>query len=138
MRMTFFTKMFVLLCFLFCFVFYNVVLVSAVQRSESAICIHISPLFWISFPLRSPQSTEQSSLCYTVCCHQLSILYIVVYIRQSQSRSSSHSPHPPLVSIHLFSTSVSPFLLCRQVHLYHFSRFHIYALIYNICFSLSD
>ena len=29
--------------------FYNVVLVSTVQRSESAICIHISPLFWISF-----------------------------------------------------------------------------------------
>ena len=27
--------------------------VSAVQQSESATCIHISPLFWISFPLRS-------------------------------------------------------------------------------------
>ena len=37
---------------------YNVVLVSAVQQSESAIRIHISPLFWISFPFRSPQSTE--------------------------------------------------------------------------------
>ena len=32
---------------------YNVVLVSAVQQSESAICIHISPVFWISFPFRS-------------------------------------------------------------------------------------
>ena len=37
---------------------YNGVLVSAVQQSESAIRIHISPLFWISFPFRSPQSTE--------------------------------------------------------------------------------
>ena len=37
---------------------YSVVLVSAVQQSESAICIHISPLFYISFPFRSPQSTE--------------------------------------------------------------------------------
>ena len=27
---------------------------------------------------------------------------------------------------------------CKPVHLYHFSRFHIYALIYDICFSLSD
>ena len=45
---------------------------------------------------------------------------------------------PPLVSIHLFSTSVSLFLPCKLVHLYHFSRFHIYALIYDICFSLSD
>ena len=40
---------------------YRVVL----QQSGSAICIHISPLFWISFPFRSPPSTEQSSLCST-------------------------------------------------------------------------
>ena len=45
---------------------------------------------------------------------------------------------PPLVSIHLFSTSVSQLLPCKPVHLYHFSRFHIQALIYDICFSLSD
>ena len=44
-------------------------LVSTVQQSESAIHIHISPLFWISFPLRSPQSTEESSLWYTVGSH---------------------------------------------------------------------
>ena len=51
-------------------------------------------------------------------------------------------PHPcrfpPLMSICLFSTSVSQLLPCKLVHLYHFSRFHIYALIYDICFSLSD
>ena len=45
---------------------------------------------------------------------------------------------PPLVSICLFSTSVSLFLPCKLVHLYHFPRFHIYALIYDICFSLPD
>ena len=45
---------------------------------------------------------------------------------------------PPLVSICLFSTSVSLFLPCKPVPLYHFSRFHIYVLIYDICFSLSD
>ena len=45
---------------------------------------------------------------------------------------------PSLVSIHLFSTSVSLFLPCKPVHLYHFSIFHIYALIYDICFSLPD
>ena len=45
---------------------------------------------------------------------------------------------PPLVSIRLFSTSASLFLPCKPVPLYHFSRFHIYALIYDICFSLSD
>ena len=75
----------------------------AVQQNESVIHIHISPLFWISFPLRSPQSTEQSSLCYTVGSHQLSILYIVsiVYISQSQSPNLSH-PTPFLLGIHTF------------------------------------
>ena len=34
--------------------------------------------------------------------------------------------------------NVSLFLPCIWVHLYHFSRFHIYVAIYNICFSLSD
>ena len=36
-----------------------------------------------------------------------------------------------------FSTSVSLFLPCRKVR-YHFSRFCIYALIHDLCFSLSD
>ena len=56
---------------------YNVVLLSAVQQSESVIRIHTSPLFFISFPSGSPQSTQFSSLCYTVGSHQLSILYMV-------------------------------------------------------------
>ena len=37
---------------------YNVVLVSTVQQSELAVCVHITPLFWLSFLFRSPQSTE--------------------------------------------------------------------------------
>ena len=49
-----------------------------------------------------------------------------------------HPSYPPLVSICLFSTSVPLFLPCKPVHLYHFSTFHMYALIYDICFSLSD
>ena len=80
---------------------------------------------------------------YTGGSYLLSILYILVYICQSQSPNSSHhhqTPHhfPPLVPIRLFSTSVSLYLPCKPVHLYRFSRFHIYALIYDICFSLSD
>ena len=68
-------------------------------------------------------------------------IHISVYmsIPISQFIPPPPAPHfPPLVSIHLCSTSVSLFLPCKPVHLYHFSRFHIYALIYNICFSLSD
>ena len=37
---------------------FSVVLVSTVQQSESATHIHVSPLFRISFPFRSPQGTE--------------------------------------------------------------------------------
>ena len=87
------------------------------------------PLHWQadSQPLR-----HQGSPSYLFYTHK-------VYICQPQSPSSSHpTPFPPLVSIRLFSTSVSLFLPCKLVHLYHFSRFHIYALIYDICFSLSD
>ena len=74
---------------------------------------------------------------------QSSILYTSLYTCQSQSPNSGHPiplhrSFPPLVSICLFSTSVSQLLPCNPVHLYHFSRFHIHALIYNICFSLSD
>ena len=66
-------------------------------------------------------------------------IHISVYMSIPVSRFIPPTPHfPTLVSIRLFSTSVSLFLLCKPVHLYHFSRFHIYALIYDICFSLSD
>ena len=44
---------------------------------------------------------------------------------------------PLLVSLCFFAF-LSLFLLCEEIHLYHFSRVHIYVLIYGICFSLSD
>ena len=34
--------------------------------------------------------------------------------------------------------SVSLLLPCKQIHQYHLSGFHIFLLIYDICFSLSD
>ena len=45
---------------------------------------------------------------------------------------------PYLVSTSLFCTSVSLFLSCKWVHQYHFSRFRMYVLICDICFSLSN
>ena len=70
-------------------------------------------------------------------------IHIGVYMSIPISKFIPAPPPPfpcflPLVSKHLFSTSVSLFLPCKLLHLYHFSRFHIYALIYDICFSLSD
>ena len=65
------------------------------MQSGSAIHIHISHCFFISFLFRSPQSTEQFPYS-TLGSHQLSILYIVsiVYICQSQSLNTSHPPLP--------------------------------------------
>ena len=40
---------------------YHLILVSVVHQSQSIIGIHRSLHFWIAFPFRSPQSTEQSS-----------------------------------------------------------------------------
>ena len=60
--------------------------------------MYIYPLFWISFPFRPPQRTEQSSLCCTVDSHLFSSLYIVsiVCICQSQSSRLSHPSFPHL------------------------------------------
>ena len=44
-------------------------------------------------------------------------------------------PPLPLISIYLFFTSVFLFLLCKKDHLYHFSTFHTYMLIYFIYIS---
>ena len=53
---------FFLLIFIGVELLYNVVLVSTVQKSESAIHIHISPLFCISFPF---SSVGKESVCST-------------------------------------------------------------------------
>ena len=80
---------------------------------------------------------------YTAGSYKSSILYTSVYTCRPNRpihHTHPHSPRSfsPLVSICLFSTSVSQFLPCKLVHLYHFSRFHINVLIYDVCFSLSD
>ena len=65
----------------------NVVLVSDVQRNESAVQIHLSSLFFffkILFPHRPLQNIKQSSLSCPAG-YQLSILYVVVCICQSQA-----------------------------------------------------
>ena len=72
----------------------------------------------------------------------INFIHISVYTSIPIAQFITPPPHPhrfpPLVAIHLFSTSVSQLLPCKPVHLYHFSSFHIYVLTYDICFSLSD
>ena len=97
---------------------YNVVLASTAQQNESAIHIQISPHFWTSLSFRLPQGIRQSSLCYTVCSHQLSILYIVstVYMCQSQSPNSSY-PTPFLLGIHTFVLYIYVSISALQIRL---------------------
>ena len=45
--------------------------------------------------------------------------------------------HSPLVTTNLFSTSVSPFLFCKYVHLYHLF-YSIYKWFHDTCLSPSD
>ena len=103
---------------------------------------------YIPFLLDLPP-TPPIPLIYVITEHQaqLPVLYsmfpqaiyfthgtVYMSILISQLVPPSPSPH---VSTCPFSTPMSLFLPCKKVHLYHFSRFHIYALVYNICFSLS-
>ena len=70
-------------------------------------------------------------------------IHISVYMSIPISQFIPTPPPPaptflPWCPYVLFSTSVSLFLSCKPVHLYHFSIFHIYVLIHNIRFSLSN
>ena len=75
-------------------------LFSAVQQSESAVCIHISSLFWISLPFRSLQSTEKSS------CAIQQVLISYLSIHSSVYTSVPISQFIPLLlfpfGIHVF------------------------------------
>jgi len=70
--------------------------------------------FLDSFQIRSLWSIEYSPLCYTVAQYTpyyLSILCLVVYIYQTQSPNLSFSC--PLVTVSLFSTSLTLFLFFK-------------------------
>ena len=90
-----------------------------------------------SHPPRLLQSPSLSSLSHTPNPHWLSILHMVVCMFQSYSLHSSHPLLSPLCP-QICSLCVHLLLLCEQIHQYHPSRFHIYVLICNICFPLSD
>ena len=100
----------------------NVVLVSGVQvqKSDSALCTHISILFKILFPFRLLQSTEQTSLCYTVGPCWLFISDIAVCPCLSQTRNLSlQLPLSHKLTVSSFSRSVRLLLFCVQVPSYY-------------------
>ena len=80
---------------------------------------HRAPVLCSNFPL---------AICFT---------YGNVYVSVLLSQLIPPSPSPNLTASP-FSTSASLFLCCKQVHQHHFSGFHLYVLIYDICFYLTD
>ena len=108
-------------------------------NSVSQLYTHISLSCWASPPSPHPSVITELqaglSVLYSIfplaICFAYDRVYMLVLLSRFVPPSSS-----PSVSTRPFSTSASPFLLCKQVHLYYFSRFHIYALIYDICSSL--
>ena len=124
---------------------YNIMLVSAIHQHELAIDTYVSPPSSTSLPPPAPSyscrlsQTFRFQLSASYSKFSLAIyftydnIYVSILLFPFVPPSSS-----PTVSTRLFFMSVSPLLPCKKVHQFHLSRFHIYALIYDICFSLSD
>ena len=118
---------------------------SAIHQHESAVRIHMClslELHVPSHPSRLSQNTgilESQSKCPQSKCPLAIFSHVhvmVMYMFQCYSLKSSQ-PFPT-VSNNLFITSVSPLLPCQWDHQYYLSRFHIYALICDICFFLYE
>ena len=94
------------LYFIGVYLLYTAMSVSAIQQKESAINIHKSPLFLISFPFRSPQSTKESALCYTEDSHWLLFIPSSIYV-------DPNLPIHPTVSFPPWYLHPCLFLLCK-------------------------
>ena len=100
--------------------------------------MHTSPPSWISLlpsshPSRSTQSTKLSALCYTAGSYWLAISHVVVYIGQPQ-----FSTPPPAPYLHAHSLPLCLYRILQISSSVLIFRVHIYTLVCNICFPLSD
>ena len=115
---------------------YNV-LVSAIHQHESAIgSLSLeTPSLLPSHPRPLGCPNRASGFELPASYNKLAIYFTCgnVYVQCYSFNSSAPSPSHT-VSTSLFSVSASLLLPCRQVHPYYLSS----ALIYHICFSLSD
>ena len=120
---------------------YNVLLASAVQQCESAICIHISPPSWTSLqPLHPTPLGHHRTLSWAPCAVQQlpnSHLFYTQYTYASATLSIHPIPLslscPPILSLclHLYSCPKNRFIFTT------FSRFHKHVWNKNVIGMLS-
>ena len=119
---------------------YNIGFISVIHHHELTIGLHMSLPSRISLPTSTHsqlskllQSPSFSSLSHITNSNWLAITDIIVYASMLLCPFISLSRSSPLpLSISLFSMSVSPLLLCKQIGQYYLSRFHTYVLIHDI------
>ena len=89
------------------YLLHNIVLVSAVQLSESATSIHTSPSSWISLPLPHPihLGPHRAASWGSCAIHQLPTSCFTHGSIYVYPILPVHPPFPTPVSTHLFSTS---------------------------------
>ena len=88
-------------------------LVSTIQQTESLACVHIPPLFYTFFLSRSPESTRQSSLCYTIRSNQH-----LFYMQQCTYVNHNLLIHPTSFSppgIHKFAFYICVYIFALQI-----------------------
>ena len=122
---------------------FTILLVSATQQSESALCIHTSPLSWPpSHPLTPPLyviTGHQAELSVLCSGSPLASHYTHggVFLSNLISQFIQLSPFPPPY-LHVHSLCLCLYSCLGTNFICTSSRFHIYVLIYDISFSLSD
>ena len=97
-----------------------------------------TPATSLSTPSRWVVPEDQlCALLHALNLHWSSVLHMIIYMSQCYSLKS---PHPHLLPLSLKVRSLHLCALCYPACriVSTVSKFHIYALIYNICLSLSD
>ena len=114
---------------------HNTVLVSVAQQSESAICIHMSPY---PLPLEPPshppyptplghRKAPSQSPCAMLLCPTSQLFYVgSVYMSMLLSFRPGFTLPPHVLKSIFYVYLFIPAL--QLVHLYYFSRFHIYGI----------
>ena len=128
--------------FIYLFLLYNIVLVLPYSNMHPPRVYMCSPS-WILLPPPSPYHPSGSSQCTSSKLpaswfeHGLEICFLYDIIHVLMPFSQIIPASSPKESKMLFYTSLSLFLSHVQGCHYHFSKFHIYALVYCIGVFLS-